>query len=259
MGDKQGGLFGSCIVQLQPIWSQPIARRTCLMGSPRFKTAILWIMLSTMLFVGCAPIQPHYLHEDGDLSHYLDTATEIDFPDVDHASLAEVTHSHEPLTISRLDYDSVWNLTLEEAISTALANSQVIRTFGAVRQFGQFVTGPAERLSSSPDGVATVFDVAIQETGQGGVEQILSNFDAVFNHQTTWDNTDRPQNINPASSMIQAPLFQQDQVTINNELSKQTAYGSQIFLSPMTVPRNPSTGMMLRRPLRIRWPRSISA
>ena len=200
------------------------------MKNVQLKAAVLWTMIATTLFVGCTPMQPYYLHEDGDLSHYLDQATEIDFPDVEQCSLAEVTEAREPLTIDKLDFESTWDLTLEEAINTALHNSNVIRTFGAVRQFGQFVTAPAERLTVGPDSVATVYDVAIQETGQSGVEQILSNFDAVFNSQVTWDNTDRPQNINPASTAIQSPDFQQDQVSITNELSKQTAYGSQIFL-----------------------------
>jgi outer membrane protein TolC len=179
-------------------------------------------------------MQPYYLHEDGDLSHYLDTANEIDFPDVEHASLEEVTKTLAPLTIRNADFDTTWDLSLEEAIATALHNSKVIRTFGQIRQFGQFVTGPAERLASGPDSVGTVYDVAIQETGQGGVEQVLSNFDAVFNSSATWESFDRVQNFRSGQG-TQTPLLQQDQVSLTNEISKQSASGAQYFL------RNTST------------------
>ena len=52
-------------------------------------------VLLTMLVVvaGCHPTQPFYLHEDGDLSHYLATATEMENPDVEQISLAEVTQA----------------------------------------------------------------------------------------------------------------------------------------------------------------------
>lgn len=188
-------------------------------------------MLSTMIYSGCRPMQPYYLREDGDLSHYLDKATEIDYPDVEECSLAEVTQAQDPVTVRSIDPNAPkWDLTLEEAIQTSLQNSKVIRTFGQIRQFGQFINQPAERLSIAPDASLSIYDVAIQESGQGGVEQILSNFDAVFNSRTTWERFDRPQNVFSGNAQFTPPVLGQDVVTMTNELSKLSASGAQFFI-----------------------------
>ncbi len=47
--------------------------------------ALLLIMVLTA--TGCSPTQPFYLHEDGDLSHYVATVTELENPDVEQISL----------------------------------------------------------------------------------------------------------------------------------------------------------------------------
>ena len=39
---------------------------------------------------GCAPQQPFYCREDGDLSHYLGVATEIEYPDTEESPSCEV-------------------------------------------------------------------------------------------------------------------------------------------------------------------------
>ena len=39
------------------------------------------VLIASMLAPGCAPQQPFYAREDGNLSHYLGVATEIDYPD----------------------------------------------------------------------------------------------------------------------------------------------------------------------------------
>ncbi len=178
------------------------------------------------LLAGCSPIQPHYLHEDGDLSHYLDVATDIEYADVETPSLPSIKGNRAPLTIENPQMQA-WDLTLEEAVSIAMHNSKVIKDNGQFRQFGQVIGNSPSRLQTNPDSVATVYDVAIQESGQSGVEQILSNFDAVFNSTVTWDSNNRPQNF--ANATANAAVIQQDQVSINNELSKLSISGAQWF------------------------------
>ena len=189
---------------------------------------LAWAMITLTVLTGCHPTKPFYVNEDGDLSHYLDVATDIEFADVDEPSLDEVCHTREPLTISNPVFDSIWDVTLEEAIRIALHNSKVIRTFGQVNQFGQIVSSAPLRLATAPDAVTTIYDPAIQETGQAGVEQALANFDTVFNFNTNYSTTDRPQNFNAPN--IFAQILREDQVTINAELQKQTATGTQLFL-----------------------------
>ena len=55
---------------------------------------IALVVLSTA--IGCrTPTQPFYLHEDGDLSHYLDKATAIEVPDVEVDSLEDVIQAKQ--------------------------------------------------------------------------------------------------------------------------------------------------------------------
>ena len=192
-------------------------------------------MLGLAAFTGCAPMQPYYLNESGDMSHYLDVATDIEYPDVDEPYLEDVENTRRPLSVLRADIESIWDLTLEDALSITLQNSKVVRSFGQVRQFGQIVGTAPDRLGIAPDSLATVYDVAIQETGQNGVEQLLSNFDAVFNSTATWDSSDRPQNSAAAGTVVQAFDLQQDVFNITNELSKRAATGTQMFFRNVNI------------------------
>ncbi len=194
-----------------------------------------WVLILSALLTGCQPIQPFYLNDDGDLSHYLDAATEIEYTDVGQEPLAEVSQAHAPRTISNPQFEEFWDLTLEDAISIALQNSKVIRTYGQVRQFGQIVGNAPERLSAAPDSVATIYDPAIQETGQSGVEQALSAFDAVFSSTANWDSSDRNQNFPTSAAVVNPQSLQQDRVELNNEFSKLSANGTQWFMRNVSI------------------------
>ncbi len=193
------------------------------------KKICVWVLICSALLPGCQPMQPYYLHGDGDLSHYLDMATDIEYTDAGQEPLEEVSQTHEPRTLSNPQFDEYWDLTLEDAISITLNNSKVIRTFGPVRQFGQVLSNLPERLSLSPLSVVTVYDPAIQETSQSGVEQALANFDAIFQSSVFMDRTDRLQNFQ-RNVLAQARQFEQNRVVINNEISKLSATGTQFFI-----------------------------
>ncbi|MCL4203112.1 MAG: TolC family protein [Pirellulaceae bacterium] len=161
--------------------------------SRQLQSYVTLLLIGMTAFTGCHPTQPFYFHSDGDLSHYLDRATEVEYPDVHTASLPDATSSHAPLTITNPEFNEIWDLTLEEAISIALHNSKVIRNLGGVTPFG-FADALVGRTSGSP----TVYDPAIQETAPsgtatgaapvnrvtanqaGGVESALADFDALF-------------------------------------------------------------------------------
>src|SRR4051812_43617486 len=86
----------------------------------------LWALLApcVLALLGCRPQQPFYLHEDGDLSHYVDVASEIEYPDVCTETLDEVTQASEPLTLENLKFKSHWELDLEDAIKMAMKNAK---------------------------------------------------------------------------------------------------------------------------------------
>ncbi|MCX7411697.1 MAG: TolC family protein [Planctomycetales bacterium] len=125
-------------------------------------------LLSTAL-VGCrAPREVFYLGE-ADLQHYKDKSLAVEYPNVDQPTPQEVVYSLKPRTIRDRNKDEVWNLTLTEAIQTAVTNNKLIRTRNA-----------PQLNSNSP----SIYDPALRETGflfgNRGVEAALADFDATF-------------------------------------------------------------------------------
>ncbi len=197
---------------------------------------LLCVLLAmVMLATGCHPQQPFYFMEDGDLSHYVDVATDIEYPDVEHPTLDEVTGALPPLTLRNNENYEMWDLTLEEATRITLCNSQVMRQLG-----GRIASNAPETLSRTivnSASVTTTFDPALVETGNGasygsqfdgqGVESALAAFDAQLNSSITWQKNDRPVNIAGAFAGFLAPQFQQDLGAFNTSISKTAATGGQ--------------------------------
>ena len=106
-----------------------------------------------------------------------------------------------PLTLSNPKYDSIWDLSLEDAEHITLENSKVMRSLGgrfssqgspSGPQVGDAPTG----LQSNPGGAVTTFDPAIVETNpEFGVEGGLSAYDAMFNSSYNWAHVNEPQNV----------------------------------------------------------------
>jgi hypothetical protein len=67
---------------------------------------------------GCAPRQPFYFFEDGDLSHYVGAVQKIEYPDTCQDPLDEAAGTVEPLTLSNANFEEIWEVTLEDAIRT---------------------------------------------------------------------------------------------------------------------------------------------
>lgn len=179
--------------------------------------ALLQILL-VLFAAGCAPTQPFFLHEDGDLSHYIDAATAIEYPDVEVQSLQDVLQTREPLTLNNMADVEYWDVTLEECVAMALQNSKILRTVGGTAEQRQSVA--AQILSGNAETIGSVFDPAVQmSTTQsfpltvdsagnrtlqrgvqranqvGGVEDALAEFDAQVSGLFSYNNTDRPRNV----------------------------------------------------------------
>jgi outer membrane protein TolC len=197
----------------------------------------IWAILTSLMIglTGCRPQQPFYLREDGDLSHFLDKATDIEYPDVEASTLAEVTESLPPYTLENLEFASYWDLTLEEALQTALCNSKVFRSLG-----GRFVssafnnrsqTGEApDAITQAPDAARTIYDPAIVETTPfTGVENALAAFDTQWSTNLFYQHNDRQQNVLPQIpiSSFFRQVFIQNTSTFNTQLTKVTAQGGQ--------------------------------
>lgn len=227
------------------------------------------LVLALVVATGCSPTQPFYLHEDGDLSHYIDKATQAELPDTHTAPLADVEHSQKPLTLSSPDFKEFWELSLEECVAISLCNTKIIRGGTAARlQNGQIFAGTSEGsllLNSIGRAFASTYDPAIVESNPGftqfnlfgsptaegasvdggvsntrqGVEAALSEFDAQVSFtgnpgSVIASSTDRPQNVVPNAFTG----FPQTIDTRNGgavyQVGKRSAAGTQFFFRGQT-------------------------
>jgi outer membrane protein TolC len=193
----------------------------------------LWVAMTSLTLVasGCAPRQPFYFFEDGDLSHYVGSIQKLEYPDSDQPPLDEAAGAVEPLTLSNPSFDNVWELSLEEAIRTSLENGKVLRNLGG--RFASFggprpQTGePAVSLLTAPGQTPTIYDPAITETEPfRGVEAALALFDAQLTSSLTWERQNRPQNVNPTGALIFQQKLLGDQGNWTSGIQKRTATGA---------------------------------
>ena len=57
----------------------------------QIQVSLVWLVAGLTLLTGCTPTQPFFLHEDGDLSHYLDSVqTTAAYPDVETADTPRI-------------------------------------------------------------------------------------------------------------------------------------------------------------------------
>jgi len=192
-------------------------RRPSLLG-----TSILGILL---VVVGCRPQIPNYLHEDGDLSHYVGMATSLDAPDVMEPRLSEVEGALRPFSLENTEAQEIWDLPLEEAVQITLKNSKVIRLLPTAAN----VQLPPELLTTNPQGVATVYEPAITESNPRlGVEAALAAFDTQFTSSVFWEKNDTPRNTFIFGGQ-ELPAFpqvnKQDLGTFQAQLQKTAATG----------------------------------
>jgi outer membrane protein TolC len=216
----------------------------------------LWVAVSSvsLVFGGCAPRQPFYFFEDGDLSHYVGAIQKLEYPDSCEPPLDEAAGSLEPLTLSNPSFDNIWELSLEEAIRTALENGKVLRNLGG--SFASFggprpQTGePPLSLLTAPNLTPSIYDPAIVETDPfRGVESALALFDAQVSSSLTWERINRPQNIGGIGVAIFPQQFLGDTGNWSTGIQKRTATGATWGFSNLTVYDNNNSPIRQRDPI----------
>jgi outer membrane protein TolC len=209
------------------------------MMNRQLRTATCLLLSALTLCSGCTPIQPFYFKEDGDLSHYMDVATNIEYPDVHTQPLDDVSYAQAPLTLANAENFKMWDLSLEEVVRLTLENSTVIRDLGGrINDGGQNINTTApETLTAGGANAVTTYDAALTESGYGGnngsqfsgrgVEAALSEFDAQLDSSLVWQKNDRPQNFGLAAAPdFFNPLFRQDTGRYSTGLTKVAATGT---------------------------------
>lgn len=144
-------------------------------------------------------------------------------PPIDHSKYQEdpftgetVATTEPPRTLTGAAPENYWDLSLEEVIQIALANSSVFRDLGGA-------------VLRAPDLVETPLDPSIQTTDpQHGVDAALSQFDPTFSGNLLIDNNDRFLNhqIINASDPATRGQFKQDLGGLNLQLAKTTGIGT---------------------------------
>ncbi len=206
----------------------------------------------SVLASGCMPTKPIYLNDTGNLNHFVDQATAIEYPDIETRTLDEVEQALAPITVKDPDFQTYRDMTLEEAVGYALQNGKVFRGYGTPSLQGTRVSPGVDNLVNGITAAGTIYDVAIRESepgfigtpgqianpgsvttntaldGNQGVEAALADFDAQLTSTISWLNSDEPRNTtftNPNTPLV----FQQDQVQWNTEIAKKSANGTQLF------------------------------
>ena len=150
---------------------------------------------------------------------YEQVASEIEYPAESACTVMnadESLASPQPWTIDTEGTPEYWDMSLEEAIQLALANSRVLRDLG-----GAVVRAPAT--------TRTTLDPAIAETDpRFGIEAALSDFDAQFLTSTFWEKNDRALNNEFFGGGTR--LLQQDVGVFQAAITKRAATGSQFTI-----------------------------
>lgn len=204
----------------------------------RSRPAISLLLCGLVLQSGCRPMQPFYFNEDGDLSHYVGVATELDYPDIDEQTPDDILATRPPMTIDNFQDYAFYDISLEEVTRIALENSDVIRTMGGrITDGGQGIaTAVPNIISNNPNAAVTTYDASLVESGNGtatgspfsgtGVEAALAEFDAQLDSSIIWQKNDRPQNFGGFGAAIFATDLSQDLANGTIGVTKTSADGT---------------------------------
>src|SRR6185369_5199922 len=132
-------------------------------------------------------------------------------------------------TIRDRAHDEIWDLSLVEAIHLALVNNKIARTRGDFLSLGSNVL-------NNPDGVGSVFDPAIRESGvlfgTRGVESALAAFDTQWSTSMQWGrNLQIQNNTFLAGGLPEGGVLDQSTAQFQTGLQKNLAYGGTLGLS----------------------------
>lgn len=179
---------------------------------------LLRCLLAGMLALpGCAlRDRPLSLSTDDDLEHYRTVATEVEYPKEPIPASQQAIQNLSPDTIGQGAQTQYWNITLEEALQSALQNSTVLRDLGGA-------------LLRTPALVHSTQQPAITESDpRFGVEAALSEFDAQFGTRVAAEKNNRA--FNNVFLGGGTTVVKQDLLIMQQQLSKRAVTGTQLAM-----------------------------
>lgn len=155
-----------------------------------------------------------------DVGHYQQLAKQIEIPDYPTPSDDILGATPAPISITQPDTQEYLELSLEDTIQLALANSPILRDLGGT-------------LLRTPDVSKSRFDPSVVETDPRlGIEGALSAFDAAFTTNVNYENNDRA--LNNVFFGGGTRLLKQNFGTSQTQLSKTAATGTQFAVKNYT-------------------------
>ena len=155
-----------------------------------------------------------------DTSHYQQLAKQIEIPEQQSPTDDLLGATVQPLSLIQKESRGYLELSLEETIQLALANSTILRELGGT-------------LLRTPDVSKSKFDPSVVEADpRFGVEGALSAFDAAFKTSVNYENNDRA--LNNVFFGGGTRILKQNLATSQSEISKTGATGTQFTFSNFT-------------------------
>ncbi|MBS0261401.1 MAG: TolC family protein [Planctomycetes bacterium] len=152
-----------------------------------------------------------------------------DVPPSDYVSDA-LPVTVKPRTIGERNRDKIWDMSLAEAIHLSLINNKLVN-----KTQGDFLS-PGNQLWTNPDGVISIYDAAIRDSGylfgNRGVESALSVFDPVFAQTLSFGNQATvTNNFTQSGGITPGGILNQDTAQSQTSLTKSMGYGAQLGVS----------------------------
>ena len=201
---------------MQPLQRPRIYGPVGFLGSTLFAVTML-------CWLGCASSPQSIQFDSANCGVACDSqTTRIEYPSPSSVCNEQPVDSlYSPVPVTLSNYESVQSreLTLDECVATALANSEVMQKLGGV-------------VVSAPSTATTLYDPALAESGIFGVEAALSDFDAQFTGGFTYNRSERI--FNNLFFGGGAAALVSNVSNFNLAVSKQTAAGTSFQVSSVT-------------------------
>jgi len=181
------------------------------------------VLIGVLTLIGCASQTNSNLQFDQVTNTPCQSfLQQIETPDLEceACTTGDELRTTTPLTISNYQDTESWDLTIDQCVEMALANSKVLQKIGGV-------------VVSAPQGVNTLFDQAIQETSLASVEDALADFDAQLTSSFTYGRSERE--FNNLFFGGGTPRLTSNTSNFITELSKQTAAGTSFAMRSTTA------------------------
>ena len=186
------------------------------MQRPRHHKPLTLLLVALILGTGggCRSRSKGHFKTCRDDDCYQRIASQIEYPQVKQCcATSDDWAAIEPLTLSSSATIEYWDISLEEVVHLALAQSKVLRDLGGA-------------VLRSPSSAQTYWDPALQETDpRFGIDAALSAFDAQFSTSVFGEKNDKALNNEFFGGGTR--ILQQDALVVQSQLTKRAVTGSE--------------------------------